>query len=97
MASLNVTIDVSKLLQQVGVEIDAALIARLGELLSLSRDDALDWLVYKVAQFRGVSELDVLSWLRLADPAVVPDSIAAQSACRGMTYQEWLQRLTGKA
>jgi len=30
------------------------------------------------------------------EPAAVPESIAAQSACRGMTYQEWARKMTGK-
>ena len=94
MASLNMTIDASKLLKQLHIEVDNVLIERLGQLLHLSPDDARDWLICKVAQFRGVSEADVASWLHHSTltEAPVPDM---QSQARGMTVPQWQAKIAG--
>lgn len=39
-------------------------IGRLAELLHLPPDEAADWLICKVAQFRGASEADILAELQ---------------------------------
>ena len=58
--TINVTIDVKKLLRDLNITKHDIFIARLCELLHTDEETATDWALYKIAAYRGVSETDVL-------------------------------------
>lgn len=58
--TINVTIDANKLLRDLNITKNDLFIARLCELLHTDSTTAVDWIVYKIAAYRGVSEVDVM-------------------------------------
>jgi len=60
---IEITFNPERLLQELRYTTTTITISRLAELLHLPPDQARDWLVYKVAQFRGISEADALAEL----------------------------------
>jgi hypothetical protein len=67
MAALIVTIDPTRLLQELRITMNDVLLQRLCELLQAEPSITEDWLVCKVAQFRGLPESDVLAMLYETD------------------------------
>lgn len=66
--TINVTIDVKKLLRDLNITKHDIFIARLCELLHTDEETATDWALYKIAAYRGVSETDVLVELENMEP-----------------------------
>ena len=58
--TIDVTIDVNKLLRDLNITKHDLFIARLCELLHTDEETATDWVLCKIAAFRGVSEVDVM-------------------------------------
>lgn len=66
--TIDVTIDVKKLLRDLNITKNDLFIARLCELLRTDSTTAIDWIVYKIAAYRGVSEVDVMAELENMEP-----------------------------
>jgi hypothetical protein len=58
--TIDVTIDVNKLLRDFNITKHDLFIARLCELLHADEETATDWALCKIAAYRGVSEVDVM-------------------------------------
>lgn len=59
--TIDVTIDVNKLLRDLNITKHDLFIARLCELLHTDEETATEWAIYKIAAYRGVSEFDVMA------------------------------------
>lgn len=58
--TIDVTIDVNKLLRDLNITKHDLFIARLCELLHTDEETATDWALCKIAAYRGVSKVDVM-------------------------------------
>jgi hypothetical protein len=58
------------MLREINATVNTITIVRLSGLLDLSPDEAADWLVAKVAQFRGISESDAKALIEDTNRAV---------------------------
>lgn len=66
--AIDITIDASKLLRDLNITKHDLFIARLCELLHTDEETATEWVVYKIAAYRGVSEVDVMAELENMEP-----------------------------
>lgn len=58
--TIDVKLNTKALLRDLNITKNDLFIARLCELLRTDSTTAIDWIVYKIAAYRGVSETDVL-------------------------------------
>jgi len=69
-SEIYVKIDSTRALRDIGATMNTVTIVRMGILLDLPPEGALDWLIAKVAQFRGISESEAITLLRETDLSV---------------------------
>lgn len=66
--TIDVKLNTKALLRDLNITKNDLFIARLCELLRTDSTTAIDWIVYKIAAYRGVSETDVLVELENMEP-----------------------------
>jgi hypothetical protein len=67
---IKIKLDATKAIRQLRLTVNEIAVGRLAEMLGVAPPVAADWLVAKVAAFRGISESDALSLIEDTDRAV---------------------------
>lgn len=67
MASVQIEIKGDDVLRSIRATMNQAMYFQLGCILGLKPDLAADWLVAKVAQFRGISDEDAKAFIEKSD------------------------------
>ncbi len=68
--NMHVERDTMQVLRDMNATVNFITIMRLSGLLVLPPDETIDWLVAKIAQFRGISESDARELIENTDTAV---------------------------